>query len=136
MKHKIEYTSFEFKPPKAFSEKEYILVKEILIRDQNYKFIPNHSFINQFKKYLYTYGFVIISIIIEVLFDVKWIEIISSIFGVIAFLSLFSFVPSVISYIEFINDKRKYYSNLKKLIQDSKDYSEYLSKYRFIKIFY
>lgn len=132
MRHKIEFTKFEFKTPKILSEQEYKMIKDLLKQNPKYRLNHKTSFIKQFKNYLYIYGFVAICTFIEMLNVAEWFKIVSMISVLIAFFSLFSFIPSAISFLEFLNDKSKYYSKLKKLLLNSFDYSDFSQKHRFL----
>lgn len=132
MKHKIQYTKFEFKRPIILSESEYNTLKTLLSQNSKYKLNLKSNFIVAFKFYLYFLGVAAIGILITFLDIAEWLNFIAAIPLFIAFyLFLFSFLPSIVSYFEFLEDKSYYYSKLKKVIINSRDYSDYLLKCRF-----
>ena len=132
MKHKIQYTKFDFNQPKVLGESDYNTLKALLSKNPKCKFAPKLNLIVAFNYYLYLFGISAIAVLVLILDLAEWLNIIAAIPLFIAFYTfLFSFIPTMVSFLEYLNDKSKYYSKLRKVVINSSDYSEYLRKCRF-----
>lgn len=56
-----------------------------------------------------------------------WLNGIGSMFAIIAFFSLFSYLPSMFSYLGFVSDKSSYYKKMKIDIIKSTNYEHFKS---------
>lgn len=123
----ISYTKYAFRNPPPINENEYNILKNILTSNPKYNLNPPSSFFENFKMYLILIGIGAVSLSIALL-DIA--NVINWITGIIAFIGigqLLSFIPSLFSYLEYLGDKKSYYSNLREDINKSKDYSEFLA---------
>jgi hypothetical protein len=121
----IRYTTFTFSKPPQISSDDYVTLKEVLTQRPDYNINPPSSFVELFKGELIflgigTFGFLIASLDLE-----EWLNVVGSIPAIFAFFLLFSFVPSLISYLVFISDKSRYYSILKQDLIKSNSYAEF-----------
>jgi type IV secretory pathway TrbD component len=111
----IQYISYDFYKPCELAEMDYTTLKELLNDNSKLSITPASSAIARFKRELIVLGIGILCGYVTSFDVADWI---SLIFGVPAFIVggvfLFSFAPSFITYIEFVFNKSRYYSKLKK----------------------
>ncbi len=130
MKYTFKYTKYEFKYPKFIDKFEYYRLKTELKNNPKYKFYKSESFIETFKIELIIFFSGAIGILVTTLSPPAWLEFISAIPIFVSFAILFSFIPSCVSYLEFIEDRSKYFSNLRKAIIKSEDYTDFTNNYK------
>lgn len=122
----IQYTSYNFSTPSALTEIDYKTLKELLNDNSKLNINPNSSFIETFKLELIILGIGILCGFIAYFDIAEWTNLI---FGILAFFIgfffVFSFIPSFISYVDFLIDKSSFYSKLKKDIIKSQTYIDF-----------
>ena len=122
----IQYTKYSFNKPPDLTERDYKTLKELLNDNSKLNINPKSSFIETFKVELIVFGIGIICGFIAFLDIAEWIN---WIFGIPAFLAvggfIFSILPSIITYIDFVFDKSRYYYKLKRDIIKSKTYIDF-----------
>jgi cytochrome c biogenesis protein CcdA len=122
----IQYTRYSFNKPPDLTESDYKTLKELLNDNSKLNINPTSSFIQTFKVELIMLGIGIISGFIAFIDIAEWIN---WIFGIPAFIAgwgfIFSFLPSFLTYIDFVFDKSRYYSKLKRDIIKSKTYIDF-----------
>ncbi len=122
---RIQYTTYRFNQPPLISSGDYETLKEILTEKPEYNLNPPSSFIETFKGELIFLGIGAIGMLIASLDLAEWLNWVGGIPAFFAFGSLFSFVPSMFSYLGFLSDKSSYYGKLKKDINKSSNYAEF-----------
>jgi hypothetical protein len=124
----IQYTSYNFSIPSALTEMDYKTLKELLNENPKLNINPTSSFTETFKSDLIILGIGVVSGFIAYCEITEWIDLI---FGILAFIvcffMFFSFIPSFMSYIDFVFDKSSYYSKLKKDIIKSQTYIDFIN---------
>lgn len=121
----IQYTTYRFNRPPLISSDDYETLKEILTERPEYNINPPSSFVETFKGELIFLGIGAVGLIIASLDLAEWLNWVGGIPAFFAFGSLFSFVPSMLSYLGFISDKSSYYGKLKRDIIKSNNYTEF-----------
>jgi hypothetical protein len=121
----IQYTTYTFNSPQPLVESDYETLKEILSDNAQYNINPPSNFIEAFKGQLIFLGIGAFGFLLASLDLAEWLNWVGGIPAFLAFFSLFSFVPSLFSYVSFLSDKSSYYSNLQKDITKSKNYVEF-----------
>lgn len=124
---RIQYTTYGFNKPNEIGQVDFDILKEVLSTNPQHSINPSSNFFETFNFELKVIAAAIIGLFIAS-FDIQvlnWIGILAALFG---FGMLFSFVPSAISYLEFMSEKASYYSQLKSDILQSKDYEEFKNK--------
>jgi hypothetical protein len=127
MVRKFEYISFRFIKPQILSYSDYEIIKIRLTFNPHFKLSPTNDFFEDFKVHLIFLGVGVIGGLILFLDIADWLELVGVILVISAIFSLFSFVPSLLSYLGFVSDQAFYYSSLKKDILKSKDYTEFIN---------
>lgn len=124
----IQYTSYNFNIPSALAEMDYKTLKELLNANPKLNINPTSSFIETFKGELIMLGIGIVCGYIASFDIAEWIN---WVFGIPAIIVgsgfIFSILPSIITYIDFVFDKSRYYSKLKKDIIKSKTYIDFIN---------
>ncbi|BDB53060.1 hypothetical protein [Flavobacterium ammonificans] len=123
----VQYTTYNFNTPPLISDSDFKILKDILTENPNYSINPSSSFIETFKVELIFLGIGLIGFYIASLDLADWLNWVGGIPAFLAFGSLFSFVPSMFSYLGYISDKSNYYRKLKKKIIKSENYNEFLN---------
>ncbi|MFT5251137.1 MAG: hypothetical protein ACI87N_000108 [Flavobacteriales bacterium] len=125
---KIQYTSYDFNIPSELEESDYKTIKELLNDNGQLKITPYSSFIETFKRELIMLGIGVLCGYIASFDIAEWINWVFGIPAIMAgYIFLFSFAPSFITYIDFMFDKRRYYSKLKKNILKSNSYIDFIN---------
>lgn len=130
MKYIFKYTKYEFKYPKLIDKFEYYRLKTELKNNPKYKFYKSESFIETFKIELIIFLSGAISILTTILTPPAWIELICAILIFASFAILLTFIPSCLSYMEFVEDRTKYFIKLRKAIIKSEDYIDFTNNYK------
>ena len=121
----IQYTTYRFNRPPLISSDDYETLKEILTERPEYNINPPSSFIETFKGELIFLSIGAVGLLIASLDIAEWLNWVGGIPAFFAFGSLFSFVPSMFSYLGFVSEKASYYGKLKRDIINSKNYTEF-----------
>ncbi len=121
----IQFTKYRFDIPKLISSDDYETLMEILTERPEYKLNPPSSFVEAFKGELIFFGIGLVGLLIVSLNLAEWSYWVGVIPAFLAFFSLFSFIPSMFSYLGFISDKSIYYDILKRDIIKSNSYKEF-----------
>jgi len=115
---------YGFKKPQILSEEEYKSYKQIFQVDSNYNMTPKISFWNEFE----FEKCVLIGIIGGFIFGLIW-EPFIFVAGISILLLISSLlndsVQSMINYQKFLNEKNRYYNNLKLAITNTNNYLEF-----------
>ena len=121
----IQYTTFSFNRPPLISIDDYGILKGIITEKPEYNITPPSDFVETFKGELIFLSIGSLGLVVALLDLAEWLTWVGAIPAIFAFGSLFSFFPSMVSYLEFISDKSKYYGNLKRDIKNSNNYAEF-----------
>lgn len=121
----IQYTTFSFNRPPLISIDDYEILKGIITEKPEYNITPPSGFVETFKGELIFLSIGSLGLVVALLDLAEWLTWVGAIPAIFAFGSLFSFFPSMVSYLEFISDKSKYYGNLKRDIKNSNNYAEF-----------
>lgn len=121
----LQYTTFSFNIPPLISIDDYEILKEIITEKPEYNITPPSDFVETFKGELIFLSIWSLGLLIALLDLAEWLTWVGAIPAIFAFGSLFSFFPSMVSYLEFISDKSKYYGNLRIDIIKSNNYAEF-----------
>lgn len=124
---RIQYTIYRFNIPQTITLNDYETLKEILVQMPKFNINPTSNFMETFKVELIFLGIGGLGLFIASLDIAEWLNWVGGIPAFLAFGSLFSFVPSMFSYIDFVSDKSNYYKILKKDIIKSNNYNEFLN---------
>lgn len=126
---KTVITKYSFIRPPQISEESFYNIKQMLKNNPNYDITPKSSFWDEFEglKWL------LIALILGFPFGLIW----EPIFFIIIFIAIFTLISiftsgviqSLWSYQTFLNDKNRYYENLKNTISTSNSYSEFLNNH-------
>jgi len=122
----IQYRSFKFYEPSLISSDEFETLKEVLNERPGFNINPPSSFVATFKVELIIFGFGGIGLLLlslDLPERLQWLAVIPLFF---AFPLLFSFVPSVLTYLAFLVQKALYYRKLKIDILKSSNYEEFI----------
>jgi hypothetical protein len=126
----VRVTKYGFKKPSIFSEQEFISYKQIFSIEPEYNIAPDISFWDEFN----TFKWLLIAFILGLLlsfFNPNIFGFIPILSGFIMFFVLISGeAKTMMNYQDFLNEKNKYYNDLKKAIQNSESYNEF--KYAFM----
>lgn len=122
--YKVTTSDYYFEKPELLSEVEYNQVKRLLLTNNNIDISPKQSFWNEFQyeKYcIYTLigGLILASI------EEKLVFIPGLAFGALVISMLFGSAKSMLSFQDFLNEKNRYFSNLKAVVINSKDYEDF-----------
>ena len=130
----IRYSAFQFQRPDNLTERDYKILKDLILANSKVNINPRSSFIQTFKPYLKLWGICGIVLAIAGAYEhyfglmprlvEEWVGAISALIAIFSFLS---FVPSFCSYTEYLKQKADYYSQLYKDVANSLNYSEFLS---------
>ena len=123
----IQYVTYRFNRPPLISRDDYETLKEILTERPDYNIKPPSSFVETFKGELILLGIGAVGLLIASLDLAEWLNLVGGIPSFIAFFLLFSFVPTMLSYLGFISNKSSYYSKLKRNVIKSKYYAEFIN---------
>lgn len=122
----IQYTTYRFNTPPTLIESDYETLKQLLSENSHHNINPPSSFVETFKGQLIFLGIGALGLLIASLDLAEWLNWVGGIPAFIAFFSLFSFVPSMFSYLGFLSSKSSYYSRLKNDIIKSNNYKEFI----------
>jgi hypothetical protein len=123
----IQYTTYRFNRPPLLSSDDFEILKEILTEKPDYNINPPSSFVETFKGEIIYLSIGAAGFLIAKLNIAEWLNLVGGIFAFLAFFSLLSFVPSMLSYFEFYSNKSKYYSKLMRDIIKSNNYTEFIN---------
>ena len=123
----IQYTTYRFNRPSMLIQSDYETLKELLSESPNYNLNPPNNFIDAFRGELIFLTVGAVSLLLLSLDIAEWLNWVGGISFFIAFFSLFSFVPSLFSYLGFLSAKARYYSSLRRDIVKSKDYNDFVN---------
>jgi hypothetical protein len=120
-------TIYMFIKPLEIEEYQYDNLKELLLRNSNINLNPQDSFIQTFKNelILIALGFIGIGFILT---KIGWLVTIGQIAAFLGGWSLLSFIRSIFSYLNYLNDKSSYYNQLKMDIRDTDSYKDFCYK--------
>lgn len=122
---RIKYKSYSFNRPPHISNDDYDTLKEILTEQPEININAPSNFLETFKAELIILGIGAGGLLIVSLDLAEWLNWVGGIPAFFAFSSIFSTVPSLLSYLGYISDKSIYYSKLKRDIIKSKNYTEF-----------
>ncbi|WP_157805354.1 hypothetical protein [Confluentibacter citreus] len=120
-------TKYRFIKPTMLTLEEYNSYKQILKIDPWYKIGPKDEFWKEFSTIKWLLIVFILSFLIGIITDLEFLGIIG--FLCFAFLLLILFMgegSSMISYSKYQNSKNEYFENLKRNINESKSYEEFI----------
>lgn len=123
----VQYTTYNFNTPPIISDNDFQILKDILTQNPNYDINPSSSFVETFKAELIFIGIGLIGCYLASLDLAEWLNWVGGIPAFLAFGSLFSFIPSMFSYLGYVSDKSNYYRKLKQKIINSENYNEFLN---------
>ncbi|WP_439882183.1 hypothetical protein ACSX1A_03260 [Pontibacter sp. MBLB2868] len=131
-------TTYYFTPPTLIDETVFNVLKERLKADPNFAFEPKAKFSDEFpilswifKSNMVTIPLGIIIILLEPRAGSFWDDVAGFCFLPLG-LSFFSLLfghQTLLSFNDFLSDKKKYYKRLRKNIIYSRNYDEFLSHY-------
>jgi hypothetical protein len=125
---KFQYTSYTFNKPPDLPEKEYKIMKELFNDNPKLNINPFSSFYKTFKVEIIVFGIGIICGLIASFDFANWLNLV---FGIPAFIIagtfIFSIIPSFFSYLGYLTDKSKFYSNLKRDIIKTNTFTDYIN---------
>ena len=122
----IQYKTYQFNYPSTLIESDYLILKEVLTNDPKFNINPKSNFIETFKSELIFLLIGLLGGILASLEIAEWLNWVGGIPALFAFGSLFSFVPSLFSYLGYLEDKYNYYKKLKKDIIKASDYEDFI----------
>ncbi len=122
---RIQYTVYRFDTPNPITIDDYKILKDIFNEKPGLNINPPSNFVETFKVELIILGFGSVGLFIVSLDYTEWLNWVGGIPALFAFMSLLSFIPSVITYLDFLSDKFWYYRKLKRDIIKSNNYDEF-----------
>lgn len=131
-------TTYHFTPPPLINETVFKVLKERLEADPKFIFEPTAKFSDEypilswiFKSNLIAIPLGIIILLLEPRSNGFWSDVAEFCFLplAISFIAIVFGHQSILSYNDYLADKRKYYRRLRKNILSSHDYGEFLSHY-------
>ncbi len=120
-------TKYRFIKPAMLTLEEYNSYKQILKVDPSYKIGPKDEFWKEFSTIKWLLIVFISSFLIGIITDIEFLGIIG--FLCFAFLLLILLTgegSSMLSYSKYQNSKNEYFENLKRNINESKSYEEFI----------
>lgn len=135
MIYRVPYNSYNLKV-KVLDESEFWEAKKLVQRGIKIKFHRIPNFYIGFKRFIIIYSaFAIVvtaySFFYNLILLTSWLDVIIGFIGLFIFYTLFSFIPSLHSYISYCFDSIRTNKLMMKNIQESNNYDEYLQKKRF-----
>ncbi len=128
-RHKIIITKYYFKKPALISGEEYTSYIQIFKADPSFDITPKSDFWEEFKfeKYILICiaGGGLLAIVIPAAGVIAMIGFVLLITGLMT-----GSAASMMNYQEMLNERRKYFNDLKKIIIKSSDYIEFCNKYK------
>jgi len=128
--HKVEYTAYKFYPPQELDFDDYKIIKSKITINPKFRLNPQDNIIKTFGFEFKLIGIGLLSgaigcislyfnfpdLLWEIGFIISWIVLIAFVF---------SFVPSIFTYITYLSDKSDYYDILKNDILKSDNYWDF-----------